>query len=146
MNDDRLYFRQLLSGRDFAVGDQMATQMVNFAYLIGDRQTGDLVIVDPAYAVKDLIEVAAFFQILRGDIVGDEVDLRQLREIQERRDECFAEIALLQLETDSEARFFSQEIGSHQGVVAVDAGGDVGVQLAPAQHRVAPAPQPPAKS
>jgi glyoxylase-like metal-dependent hydrolase (beta-lactamase superfamily II) len=58
MNDDRLYFRQLLSGRDFAVGDQMATQMVNFAYLIGDRQTGDVVIVDPAYAVQDLIEVA----------------------------------------------------------------------------------------
>ena len=58
MNDDRLYFRQLLSGRDFAVGDQMATQMVNFAYLIGDRQTGEVVIVDPAYAVKDLIEVA----------------------------------------------------------------------------------------
>ena len=58
MNDDRLYFRQLLSGRDFAVGDQMARQMVNFAYLIGDRQTGDVVIVDPAYAVKDLIEVA----------------------------------------------------------------------------------------
>lgn len=58
MNDDRLYFRQLLSGRDFAVGDQMATQMVNFAYLIGDRQTGEVVIVDPAYAVKDLIDVA----------------------------------------------------------------------------------------
>lgn len=58
MNDDRLYFRQLLSGRDFAVGDQMAAQMVNFAYLIGDRQTGEVVIVDPAYAVQDLLEIA----------------------------------------------------------------------------------------
>lgn len=58
MNDDRLYFRQLLSGRDFAVGDQMAAQMVNFAYLIGDRRTGEAVVVDPAYAVADLIEVA----------------------------------------------------------------------------------------
>ena len=28
--DDRLYFRQLLSGRDFATDDQMARQMVNF--------------------------------------------------------------------------------------------------------------------
>lgn len=52
---DRLYFRQLLSGRDFAVGDPAATQMVNFAYLIGDRDTGEAVIVDPAYAVADLV-------------------------------------------------------------------------------------------
>ena len=42
---DRLYFRQLLSGRDFAVGDPVATQMRNFAYLIGDRQTGDAVLL-----------------------------------------------------------------------------------------------------
>ena len=39
--DDRLYFRQLLSGRDFAKGDVMARQMVNFVYLIGDRETGE---------------------------------------------------------------------------------------------------------
>ncbi len=49
---DRLYFRQLLSGRDFAVGDPMASQMVNFVYLIGDRETRDAVIVDPAYNVS----------------------------------------------------------------------------------------------
>src|ERR1700685_587660 len=55
--DDRLYFRQLLSGRDFAKGDQMARQMVNFVYLIGDRATGDAVIVDPAYAVQDLLDL-----------------------------------------------------------------------------------------
>ena len=30
--DDRLYFRQLLSGRDFATDDQMARQMVNFKH------------------------------------------------------------------------------------------------------------------
>lgn len=53
---DRLYFRQLLSGRDFAVGDDMATQMVNFAYAIGDRATGDCLLVDPAYAVNDLVD------------------------------------------------------------------------------------------
>jgi|SRR3981081_2084819 glyoxylase-like metal-dependent hydrolase (beta-lactamase superfamily II) len=56
---DRLYFRQLLSGRDFAVGDPVATQMVNFAYLIGDRETREAVIVDPAYAVGDLLDVLA---------------------------------------------------------------------------------------
>lgn len=53
---DRLYFRQLLSGRDFAVYDPMAAQMRNFAYLIGDRQTGDAVVVDPAYAAGDLLD------------------------------------------------------------------------------------------
>jgi glyoxylase-like metal-dependent hydrolase (beta-lactamase superfamily II) len=53
---DRLYFRQLLAGRDFAAGDVFATQMRNFAYLIGDRQTGDCVVVDPAYAAGDLVD------------------------------------------------------------------------------------------
>jgi glyoxylase-like metal-dependent hydrolase (beta-lactamase superfamily II) len=54
---DRLYFRQLLSGRDFAPGDMIAQQMRNFAYLIGDRETGDTVVVDPAYAAGDLLDV-----------------------------------------------------------------------------------------
>jgi glyoxylase-like metal-dependent hydrolase (beta-lactamase superfamily II) len=55
-SSDRLYFRQLLSGRDFAKGDGIATQMRNFAYLIGDRQTGDCLVVDPAYAAGDLVD------------------------------------------------------------------------------------------
>jgi len=38
----RLYFRQLLSGRDFAADDQIAAQMVNFVYLIGDRATREI--------------------------------------------------------------------------------------------------------
>ncbi len=59
MTQDRLYFRQLLSGRDFAVSDHLANQMVNFVYLIGDRQTRECVIVDPAYAVRDLLETIA---------------------------------------------------------------------------------------
>jgi glyoxylase-like metal-dependent hydrolase (beta-lactamase superfamily II) len=56
MADDRLYFRQLLSGRDFATGDMFAQQMRNFAYLIGDRETGDCLVVDPAYAAGDLVD------------------------------------------------------------------------------------------
>jgi glyoxylase-like metal-dependent hydrolase (beta-lactamase superfamily II) len=55
-DSDRLYFRQLLSGRDFAKGDGFAMQMRNFAYLIGDRQTGDCLVVDPAYAAGDLLD------------------------------------------------------------------------------------------
>jgi len=56
---ERLYFRQLLAGRDFAVGDPVARQMVNFVYLIGDRETGEAVIVDPAYGVAELVEILA---------------------------------------------------------------------------------------
>lgn len=58
MSSDRLYFRQLLSGRDFAAGDPIATQMRNFAYLIGDRETGQALVVDPAYAAGDLLDAA----------------------------------------------------------------------------------------
>jgi glyoxylase-like metal-dependent hydrolase (beta-lactamase superfamily II) len=57
MVDDRLYFRQLLSGRDFATSDPVARQMVNFVYLIGDRETGEAVVIDPAYGIKDLLGV-----------------------------------------------------------------------------------------
>ena len=55
---DRLYFRQLLSGRDFATTDPVATQMVNFTYLIGDRETGECLVVDPAYDPGALIAAA----------------------------------------------------------------------------------------
>ena len=55
--DDRLYFRQLLSGRDYAASSQMARQMVNFTYAIGDRKTGECVLVDPAYAVSELTDL-----------------------------------------------------------------------------------------
>ena len=53
---DRLYFRQLLAGRDFARDDPIARQMVNFVYLIGDRETGEAVAVDPAYGVGELVD------------------------------------------------------------------------------------------
>jgi hydroxyacylglutathione hydrolase len=56
---DRLYFRQLLAGRDFATDDDVARQMVNFVYLVGDRETGEAVIVDPAYGIDDLLGILA---------------------------------------------------------------------------------------
>jgi glyoxylase-like metal-dependent hydrolase (beta-lactamase superfamily II) len=56
---DRLYFRQWLSGRDFAVDDAMASQMVNFVYAIGDRATGECVLVDPAYDPAGLVDRVA---------------------------------------------------------------------------------------
>ncbi len=54
-----LYFRQLLAGRDFGVGDQTAAMMQNYVYLIGDRDTRECVIVDPAWNVRDLLRVVA---------------------------------------------------------------------------------------
>jgi glyoxylase-like metal-dependent hydrolase (beta-lactamase superfamily II) len=57
--DDRVYFRQLLSGRDFAQHDQVAQQMVNFVYLIGDRETGEAIAVDPAYDIRGILDILA---------------------------------------------------------------------------------------
>jgi len=52
---ERIYFRQLLSGRDFARDDEVARQMVNFVYALGDRITGETLLVDPAYSPRELV-------------------------------------------------------------------------------------------
>lgn len=54
---ERVYFRQWLSGRDFAKDDPLAAQMVNFAYAIGDRATNEALLVDPAYRVGELLDL-----------------------------------------------------------------------------------------
>jgi hydroxyacylglutathione hydrolase len=54
---ERFYFRQLLSGLDFALDDPVAEAMVNFVYAFGDRETGEAVLVDPAYRPGELIEL-----------------------------------------------------------------------------------------
>jgi hypothetical protein len=55
----RLYFRQLLAGRDIARNDPIARQMVNFVYLVGDRETGEAVVIDPAYDPAGILDVVA---------------------------------------------------------------------------------------
>ena len=57
MTEERLYFRQLLSGRDFAKTDPFADQMRNFVYLIGDRETNEAIIVDPAYDPGGILDI-----------------------------------------------------------------------------------------
>ena len=57
--NDGLYFRQLLAGRDFARDDPIAASMVNFVYLIGDRETGEAIAVDPAYGPAELVDLLA---------------------------------------------------------------------------------------
>jgi len=56
---DRLYFRQLLAGLDVAGDDFIAQQMVNFVYLVGDRETGEAVAIDLAYDVPGVLDVLA---------------------------------------------------------------------------------------
>jgi len=54
---DRLYFRQFLAGRDFALEDPIARQMVNLVYVVGDRESGDALLIDPAYRPDELVEM-----------------------------------------------------------------------------------------
>jgi glyoxylase-like metal-dependent hydrolase (beta-lactamase superfamily II) len=52
-----LYLRQFLAGRDFAADDELAVQMRNYAYAVGDRAAGTAVLVDPAYAPGELVDL-----------------------------------------------------------------------------------------
>jgi hydroxyacylglutathione hydrolase len=52
----KLFFKQLLAGRDIGADDPVATSMQNFVYLIGDRDTGECLVVDPAWAVDEIID------------------------------------------------------------------------------------------
>lgn len=53
-----LYIRQLLAGRDFAAADYFASQMANFVYLVGDDEQKVCMVVDPAWDIPGIIEVA----------------------------------------------------------------------------------------
>lgn len=58
MAESQLYLRQLLAGRDFGLEHPFARQMANFVYLIGDRGTGECMVVDPAWDIEGIIQVA----------------------------------------------------------------------------------------
>jgi glyoxylase-like metal-dependent hydrolase (beta-lactamase superfamily II) len=51
-----LYLRQLLAGRDFALRDDVASNMANFIYLVGDDETRQCMVVDPAWDVKGVLD------------------------------------------------------------------------------------------
>lgn len=59
MDDNPVYFRQLLAGRDFGVDNPVASQMQNFVYVIGDKTSRQCVVVDPAWAVQELVDLVA---------------------------------------------------------------------------------------
>jgi glyoxylase-like metal-dependent hydrolase (beta-lactamase superfamily II) len=54
-----LYLKQLLAGRDFGVRDQVATAMQNFVYLVGDADARQCYVVDPAWDIGGILDVAA---------------------------------------------------------------------------------------
>jgi hydroxyacylglutathione hydrolase len=54
-----LYLRQLLMGRDAARGQIVAGQMQNFVYLVGDREAGECMVIDPAWDIEGILRVAA---------------------------------------------------------------------------------------
>jgi glyoxylase-like metal-dependent hydrolase (beta-lactamase superfamily II) len=55
--DNPIYFRQLLAGRDFGLGSPLARDMKNFVYLVGDRAKGEAIVIDPAYAVREIVDI-----------------------------------------------------------------------------------------
>jgi hydroxyacylglutathione hydrolase len=54
----KLYFRQLLAGRDFALNDPRALGMENFVYLVGDREKNQCVVIDAAWDISGIIKIA----------------------------------------------------------------------------------------
>lgn len=54
-----LYFRQVLVGQEVAGHDPVACQMANFMYLLGDPASREAVVVDPAWDVEGVVDVAA---------------------------------------------------------------------------------------
>ena len=55
----QLYLRQLLVGRDVAQQNPAGAQMQNFVYLVGDRESGECMVVDPAWDVRGILDRAA---------------------------------------------------------------------------------------
>lgn len=52
-----LFFKQLLCGVDLGQHDASARSMANFIYLIGDRNTRECVVVDPAWDIDSLLSL-----------------------------------------------------------------------------------------
>ncbi len=55
---DAVYLRQLKAGRDFGLGNPVATMMENFVYLVGDTIRRECLVVDPAWDVEGIVNVA----------------------------------------------------------------------------------------
>ena len=59
MAGSRVWFRQWLSGRDFAASDPVGAHMANHVYAIGDAETHECILVDPAYDIAGIVDLVA---------------------------------------------------------------------------------------
>jgi hydroxyacylglutathione hydrolase len=56
--EEQFYIRQLKAGVDFGKDNQIAGQMANFIYLVGDRLKKECLVVDPAWDIQGVIDCA----------------------------------------------------------------------------------------
>jgi glyoxylase-like metal-dependent hydrolase (beta-lactamase superfamily II) len=128
--DDRLYFRQLLCGRDVAQRDPMARQMVNFVYLVGDREAGEAVVIDAAYDIPGILGLldadgmrltGALATHYHADHVGGSMFSAQIPGIAEL---LAARPVPIHVQAD-EARWVQRSTGVDQSELQTHASGDV---------------------
>lgn len=128
--EDRLYFRQWLAGRDFAKGDGIAQQMANYVYAIGDRQTGEVLLVDPCYAVGELVDKCehdgltvkgALATHYHQDHVGGDLFGHALQGVRELLTRCPCKVHVQR----DEVPWVKRVTGCGDGDLAAHQGGDV---------------------
>mgnify|MGYP001316373441 CR=1 FL=1 len=128
--EDRLEFRQWLAGRDFARADPIAAQMANFTYLIGDKVTKEAVLVDPCYAVGELVDLAerdgyritgALATHYHQDHVGGDMFGHQLEGVRELLTRCPCPVHVQR----TEAPWVKRVTGCGDGDLALHDSGDV---------------------
>lgn len=64
------FIKQLKAGEDFAKGDMVAAQMANFVYIVGDSESRECLVVDPAWDIEGILSVIeAEGLLLKGALV-----------------------------------------------------------------------------
>jgi glyoxylase-like metal-dependent hydrolase (beta-lactamase superfamily II) len=128
--EHRLYFRQWLAGRDFAVGDAIGAQMANFVYAVGDKQTGEALLVDPCYAVGELLArlrddgmraIGALATHYHPDHVGGDLFGHSLQGVRELLAQCPCKVHVQRVE----APWVKRITGCSDSDLALHASGDV---------------------
>lgn len=126
----RVYFRQWLAGRDFAADDPVGAQMANYVYAVGDADTGEAVLVDPCYAVDELIDkaahdgmriVGALATHYHPDHVGGDLYGEQLQGVRELLARCPCKVHVQR----AEAPWVQRMTGCSHGDLALHDSGDV---------------------
>lgn len=127
---ERLYFRQLLAGRDFGADNPVAGQMANFVYAIGDQVTRECVLVDPCYAVDELCDLVegddmklcgALATHYHPDHVGGDLFGHELEGVQQLLARCPCKVHAQQ----DEAEWILRQTGCERSDLQLHDSGDV---------------------